>query len=131
MHKAFENSMDVKTLNMKEESQDRKFVDRIMKIIENNYQDTAFDVSDLVEKVHMSKSLLHKKLQSLIGQPAVKVIRSYRLTKARELILSGRGEQMNISEIAYKVGFNDPKYFTRCFTRHFGITPSKCAEEVL
>lgn len=131
MHKAFENSMDVKTLNMKEESQDRKFVDRIMKIIEDNYQNTTFDVSDLVEKVHMSKSLLHKKLQSHIGQPAVKVIRSYRLTKARELILSGRGEQMNISEIAYKVGFNDPKYFTRCFTRHFGITPSKCAEEVL
>lgn len=131
MHKAFESSMDVKSLNMKEESQDRKFVDRIMKIIEENYQDTTFDVSELVEKMHMSKSLLHKKLHSLIGQPAVKMIRSYRLTKAKELILLSKGEQMNISEVAYKVGFNDPKYFTRCFTKHFGMTPSKCAEEVL
>lgn len=59
----------------------------------------------------------------------MKMIRAYRLTRAKELILSGKGEQINISEIAYKVGFNDPKYFTRCFTKHFGITPSKYSED--
>ena len=46
--------------------------------------------------------------------------------KKRELIIRNRlTHNMNISEIAYEVGFNDPKYFTRCFTKHFGTTPSR------
>ena len=75
--------------------------------------------------MHVSKSLLHKKLQSLVGQSAVKVIRSYRLTKAKELMESKESVQVSISEVAYEVGFNDPKYFTRCFTRHYGMPPSE------
>lgn len=125
MHKAFESSMDVKVLNISEESQDRKFLDKVMAILEENYQHTAFDVTELTGKMNMSKSLMHKKLHSLVGQPAVKMIRSFRLTKAKELIVLKKGQKINISEIAYEVGFNDPKYFTRCFTKHFSITPSK------
>ncbi len=124
MHKAFDNSMDVKSLDMQEESQDRRFLDKLMEVIEENYKETSFDVSELIEKMHMSKSLLHKKLHSLIGQSAVKIIRSYRLTKAKELMETAPIGQMNVSEIAYAVGFNDPKYFTRCFTKQFGIAPS-------
>jgi len=51
------------------------------------------------------------------------------LNLARELIIRNRlTHNMNISEIAYEVGFNDPKYFTRCFTKHFGTTPSSMME---
>ncbi len=129
MHKAFNNSMDVKSLDIEEESQDRKFLDKLMEIIHDNYQDATFDVAELIEKMHMSKSLLHRKLHSLIGQPAVKIIRSYRLSKAKELIEIHAGGRKNISEIAYEVGFNDPKYFTRCFTKQYGSTPSSLLDK--
>lgn len=124
LHEAFEHSLDIKSLNIEEVSQDRVFLDKLMEVIRENYTDAGFDVAELIDKMHISKSLLHKKLQSLIGQSAVKVIRSFRLNKSRELMESPGGAQMNISEIAYAVGFNDPKYFTRCFTKNFGITPS-------
>ena len=64
-------------------------------------------------------------MQSLTGQSACQFIRNYRLNLARELLLRNRETHaMNVSEIAYEVGFNDPKYFTRCFTKHFNVTPS-------
>lgn len=124
LHEAFEHSLDIKSLNIQEVSQDRVFLDKLMDTIRTHYTNADFDVTDLVDKMHISKSLLHKKLQSLVGQPAVQVIRSFRLNQARERMENCSGGQMNISEIAYAVGFNDPKYFTRCFTKHFGITPS-------
>ena len=66
-----------------------------------------------------------------MGQSAVKVIRSYRLTKAKEIIESkaDSSSPLNISEVAYEVGFNDPKYFTRCFTKQYGVSPSSLLEK--
>ena len=55
-------------------------------------------------------------------------IRNYRLTVAKKLILENMANR-NITEIAYKVGFNDPKYFTRCFTHQYGHSPSTYAGE--
>ena len=60
------------------------------------------------------------------GVPASQFIRDYRLDIAKRLLQS-RGSQRNIAEIAFSVGFNDPKYFTRCFTRKFGVSPSGVA----
>ena len=72
---------------------------------------------------------MKKKMQNLAGQSAGQFMRNYRLNLARELIIRNRlTHNMNISEIAYEVGFNDPKYFTRCFTKHFGTTPSSMME---
>lgn len=69
-------------------------------------------------------------MQSLTGQSAGQFIRNYRLNLARELLLKNKvNRTMNISEIAYEVGFNDPKYFTRCFTKHFNVTPSSLLED--
>ena len=121
----FTLDMDVDVLNMEEESGDKKFMNQIMEVIKENYKNSYFEVSDFSEAVGVSKSLLNKKLQSLIGQSAGQFIRNYRLNIARELILKNREtKNMNIAEIAYEVGFNDPKYFTRCFTKYFNTTPS-------
>lgn len=69
-------------------------------------------------------------MQSLTGQSAGQFIRNCRLNLARELLLKNKVTRtMNISEIAYEVGFNDPKYFTRCFTKHFNVTPSSLLED--
>ena len=61
----------------------------------------------------------------MVGQSPGVFIRCFRLNAAKQLILKNREKKrLNISQIAYEVGFNDPKYFTRCFTKHFNMTPS-------
>ena len=73
----------------------------------------------------MSRSLLNDKIQKTLGMSTVQFIRTYRLNVAKEMICNGTNDDMNISEIAYEVGFNDPKYFTKCFTKEFEATPSE------
>ena len=72
----------------------------------------------------MSRSMLNEKIQNTLGLSIAQFIRTYRLNVAKEIISNGTDTDKNISEIAYEVGFNDPKYFTRCFTKEFGATPS-------
>lgn len=128
--KKFAMAMDVNALNMEEESGDKKFLNHIMDVIKKNYKNSYFEVSDFCEVAGVSKSLLNKKLQSLVGQSAGQFIRNYRLNIAREMLLENReSKSMNIAEIAYEVGFNDPKYFTRCFTKYFNTTPSSLLNE--
>ena len=121
----FTFNMDIEELNIDEESSDKKFLNKAMQIIKENYKDSYYEVSDFIEAMGVSKSLMNKKMKNLTGQSAEQFIRNYRLNIARELILKNKvTRNKNISEIAYEVGFNDPKYFTRCFTRHFNQTPS-------
>jgi len=121
----FAENMDPDALNFDDESLDKKFIDKALKVIKENYTNSDFDVTEFMDAMGISRSLLHKKLKNLAGQSASRFIRIYRLNIARELIIKNRvNHSLNISEIAYEVGFNDPKYFTRCFTKHFGIQPS-------
>ena len=123
-------TMDVDSLEIDEESGDKKFLDKAMKVVKENYMNPDFDVADFINAMGMSKSLLNKKMQSLTGQSTNQFMRNYRLNLARELLLKNKvTHNMNISEIAYQVGFNDPKYFTRCFTKHFNVTPSSIMED--
>ena len=126
----FAESMDAEALKFNDESPDKQFIDKALRIIRENYTDPAFDVAEFIDMMGISRSLLHKKLKNLAGQSASRFIRIYRLNIAREVIIKNREtHSLNISEIAYKVGFNDPKYFTRCFTKHFGIQPSTFLDE--
>lgn len=115
--------MNTEELNVAEESQDEKFLKKALEVVKKNYKDTRYETSDFIDAMGMSKSLVNKKMQILTGQSTGQFIRNYRLNLAHELILK-KSKIMNISEIAYEVGFNDPKYFTRCFSKHFGIAPS-------
>lgn len=125
----FSIDMNTDSLEVEENSGDKKFLNKAMAVVKENYKNPDFEVSDFIEAIGISKSLLNKKMQSLTGQSAGQFIRNYRLNLARELLLRNRvNRTMNISEIAYEVGFNDPKYFTRCFTKHFNVTPSSLLE---
>jgi len=126
----FAESMDVEALNIDDESLDKKFMDKAMRILKENYTNPDFDVTEFIDAMGISRSLLHKKLTNLAGQSASRFIRIFRLNIGRELLIKNRvSHAMNISEIAYEVGFNDPKYFTRCFTKHFGTQPSTFMDE--
>lgn len=123
-------TMDVDSLGIDEESGDKKFLDKAIKVVKENYMNPNFDVADFVDAMGVSKSLLNKKMQNLTGQSTNQFVRNYRLNLARELLIKNRAtHNMNISEIAYEVGFNDPKYFTRCFTKHFNVTPSSIMDD--
>lgn len=119
----FSLNMNLDELNIDKETKDEKFIRQAIQIVKANYSNAYYEVADFISDMGVSKSLLNKKMQHLTGQPAVQFIRNYRLSVAHEIILNNKNN-LNISEVAYKCGFNDPKYFSRCFTKHFGVAPS-------
>lgn len=121
----FDVQMDPGTLRIDEESRDSKFLNNVMQVIEDSYTNSDFDVNAFAEAMGISKTLLNQKLQNLVGNSTSKFIGNYRLKKAQELIIINKvSKNMNVSEIAYSVGFNDPKYFSQCYLKKFGILPS-------
>ena len=106
-------------------NRESEFSTKLLEAIQKKYKDPDLDVYNLADAMGMSRSLLNEKIQSLLGLSIAQFIRTYRLNVAKEMICNGTNDDMNISEIAYEVGFNDPKYFTRCFTREFNATPSE------
>lgn len=70
-----------------------------------------------------SKTLVNKKMQELTGQPIGQFMKNFRLNVAQKMIQENQ-DKVNVSEVAYAVGFNDPKYFTKCFKEFFGYLPS-------
>ena len=101
----------------------KPFMERVMEIMERNYMDSEFGVQEFCDALGMSRSVASKHLNTEAGLPVGQFIRNYRLNMAKEMLSSKTGNR-NITEIAYAVGFNDPKYFTRCFTKLFGTNPS-------
>lgn len=96
---------------------------RAMAVLEKQYADPALNVQKLADAMGVSRSDLHKALKTEAGIGTTQFIRDYRLDVARRLLDDNVAER-NVTEIAYRVGFNDPKYFTRCFTQRFGVAPS-------
>ena len=101
----------------------KPFMERVMEIMEANYMNSEFGVQEFCDALGMSRTVASKHLNAEVGVPAGQFIRNYRLNMAKELLSAKTGNR-NITEIAYKVGFNDPKYFTRCFAKMFGMSPS-------
>ena len=101
----------------------KPFMERVMEIMEANYTNSEFGVQEFCDALGMSRSVASKHLNAEVGLPAGQFIRNYRLNMAKEMLSAKTGNR-NITEVAYAVGFNDPKYFTRCFTKMFGKSPS-------
>jgi signal transduction histidine kinase/ligand-binding sensor domain-containing protein/DNA-binding response OmpR family regulator len=98
-----------------------EFLQKATALIIENIADANFDVVDLEKGLDMSKMQLYRKLKNLTSLAGNEFIRSIRLQQALVFIETN---QFNVSEIAYKVGFNDPAYFTRVFKKQFGQSPS-------
>lgn len=102
---------------------DEEFMEKVLENLRQLYKDPDLDIDTFCRSMGMSKTLLNSRMQETLGQPTAQFIRTFRLSVAKEMLESGG--TMNISEIAYEVGFNDPKYFTRCFSKEYGISPSE------
>ncbi|MBI9063628.1 MAG: response regulator [Marinilabiliaceae bacterium] len=104
-------------------SMDQKLLEKAREIIEDHIDDTEFDVNDFAKEMSLGRTRLYAKIKGVTGQTPNDFILSIRLKKAAELLLTET--EMNVSEIAYAVGFSTPRYFSRCFREHFGVSPSK------
>lgn len=101
---------------------DEKFIDKALHVVKEHIADADFSVEDFAREMCVSRSLLHKKLTAITGLSANEFILSLRMKKALALLNSN---SKSISEIAYLVGFNDPKYFSKCFKKFYGRSPSE------
>ena len=107
-------------------SQDRKFMDKLMELMEKNLDNGDLVVDDLVQELAVSRSVFFKKLKSLTGLAPVEFIKEMRMNKAVQLIETG---EYSMTQIAYMVGINDPRYFSKCFKQKMGMTPTEYKEK--
>ncbi len=101
---------------------DQKFLQDAVKIINDHVSDISFSVEMFAAELAISRSVLHRKMDSLIGESPSDLIRRLRLNKAARLIEQKWG---NMAEISLEVGFSNPSYFARCFQKQFGFPPSQ------
>jgi signal transduction histidine kinase/ligand-binding sensor domain-containing protein/DNA-binding response OmpR family regulator len=121
----FKNNQDINISSMEYGSIDEQFLKQAVLKIEEKLSDETFDFDQFAIDMATSKSTLHRKLKTLTGLSPGEFIRSIRLKHAIKMLTNKSG---NISEIAFAVGFNDPKYFSRCFKIEFGLTPREYQE---
>lgn len=101
---------------------DQKFLQEAIKVINEHISDISFSVEMFAAELAVSRSVLHRKLDSLVGESPSELIRRLRLNKAAKLIEQKWG---NMAEISLEVGFANPSYFAKRFQKQFGFPPSQ------
>ncbi len=117
----FQKQIQIEPSQITINSLDEKLIEKAVKIVEENISNSEFSVEELSRSLGMSRVYLYKKLVSITGKTPIEFIRIIRLKRAAQLL--GKS-QLSISEIAYEVGFNSPKYFSKYFKDEFGVLPS-------
>ncbi|MBA7518660.1 Sensor histidine kinase RcsC [subsurface metagenome] len=105
-------------------SLDEKLMNKALEEVEKSMSNPEFSVEKLSRELGMSRVHLYKKLTALTGKTPIEFIRIMRLKRAAQFL---EKSQLTVSEVAYEVGFNDPRYFSRYFKSEFGILPSQYA----
>ncbi|MDE6860693.1 MAG: response regulator [Duncaniella sp.] len=105
---------------------DEKLVEKAVKFVVANIKRSDLSVEELSSHLGMSRVHLYKKLKSITGKTPIEFIRIIRLKRGAQML---RESQLNVSEVAYQLGFNSPKYFSKYFKEEFGILPSAYQEK--
>lgn len=122
LRNAFQKQIVINPSEISVTSLDEKLILKAISTVEKNISNPDFSVEELSRELAMSRVHLYKKLLSLTGKSPIEFIRVIRLKRAAQLL---EKSQLSISEIAYEVGFNNPKYFTKYFKTEFGVLPSQ------
>ncbi|MBO7539955.1 MAG: helix-turn-helix domain-containing protein [Prevotella sp.] len=104
---------------------DEVLMERIMKCINKNISDSDFNVERLTQEVGISRVQLHRKMKELTGISTSEFIRNIRLEQAARLL---KEQKINVTQVAYTVGFSNLAHFSTIFRKHFGVAPSEYAE---
>lgn len=116
---------DVLTGDEKLYRQESVFIQRFVKVLDERIADCDLSVEDIGTELGFSRVQLYRKVKALTGKSPVEFVRERRLERAQQLLLDST---FNISEIAYKVGFSSPSYFTKCYKDLYGISPTSVRE---
>lgn len=120
-HNRVRHYIDPKPSEIEVTSVDEKLIADAVKYVETHISRSDLSVEELSRELGMSRAHLYKKLLQITGKTPIEFIRVIRLKRAAQLL---RESQQNVSEIAYQLGFNNPKYFSKYFKDEFGVLPS-------
>lgn len=101
---------------------DEQMVQRAIQVVEDNLSNPEFSVEDLAGRMNLSRSHFYKKLVKITGKKPIEFIRLIRLKRAQQLLVES---QMQIAEIAYLLGYNSPRVFSKHFKEEFAMSPSE------
>jgi ligand-binding sensor domain-containing protein/signal transduction histidine kinase/DNA-binding response OmpR family regulator len=122
MKSLFTSTAELTLPNANSETLDDKFLAKAYSVLEISYSNPEFSVEVFADQMFVSRSLLYKKLKALVDLSPNDFITVYRLKKALPMLAN---KDMSVNEVAYNVGFNDPKYFSRVFKKFYKKTPSE------
>lgn len=104
---------------------DQKMMEQLMKFLEGQISNADLRIEDMADAVCMGRTVFYSKLRSIVGMSPSDFLRRLRMQRAEVLIVRS---QQTVSQIAYAVGYSDPKYFAKCFKKDTGMTPSEYRE---
>lgn len=119
---AAEHRVEVKPAAINIIPLDEQFINKALKVVEENISNADFSVQELSRELAVSRGQLYKKTLELTGKTPIEFIRFIRLQRAAALL---EKSQLTVAEVAYKVGFNNPKYFARYFKAEYKVLPSQ------
>ncbi|QEC69215.1 response regulator [Panacibacter ginsenosidivorans] len=122
LQKRFQKQIEVHPEEVTITPVDEKFLKQALEAIEKNMDNPDFSVEDFSRDMFMNRVTLYRKILSLTGKTPIEFIRSMRLKRAAQLL---EKSGMSVSEIAYEVGFNNPKHFSKFFKEEFKVSPSQ------
>jgi YesN/AraC family two-component response regulator len=99
----------------------QRFLEKLLEVLEKDHGNPDFGVPQMQRALAMSKTQLHRKLKALTKEAPGELLRNFRLKRAAQLL---RQKEDSVTQIAYKVGFNNLSYFAKCFKELFGHSPS-------
>lgn len=123
LQERYAKSTDLNTNNIASNDMDREFLERANIIIEENIENPDFGVNEFSQELNLGRTSMFNKIKGITGQTPNDFIITYKMKKASYMLL--HNPELNISDITYKLGFNSPKYFSKCFKDQFGLSPSK------
>ena len=109
------------------ESSDELFMKRVMNIVNKNISNSEFNISQMVDEVGMSRTQLHRKLKELTGFSASRFVQNIRMQQAMKLL---KEKKVNVSQIAYSVGFSSQTHFSTTFRQYYGVSPTEYIKQL-
>jgi len=118
----FRQKIDISPSDIEIVSMDEKFIQKAISIVEKNISNPNYLIEDLYKEMGMSRVYFYKKILALTDKTPSEFIRFIRMKRAADLL---KKSQLFVNEIAYEVGYNEPKYFRKYFKEEFGVTPNE------
>lgn len=122
LQQRFRKEANLNLKNIAVSTADERFLEKLIQLIETNMKEPKFGVEYLGGELRITRVHLYRKIKALTNMTATEFVRTIRLRFAKKLLTT---TFLNINEVSYEIGFQDPSYFRKCFKQQFGVSPTK------